>query len=167
MNTPNSFFLPKHKSNINTEEDLLDFLQKLFPSYIPVETQDSIFKSMTTLLFHVTGPISLSALELFLGSFFDINSSRVKLYRYVKKGSFLSHPLKSTDLSSKVTSCSPWRSSSQRRLHRLFCTPPTFILLFAIKIFIFYPRKATSFYRPECRQGSNAAAAAEGSRFFV
>lgn len=103
MNTPNSFFLPKHKSNINTEEDLLDFLQRLFPSYIPVETQDSIFKSMTTLLFHVTGPISLSALELFLGSFFDINSSRVKLYRYVKKGSFLSYPLKSTDLNSKVT----------------------------------------------------------------
>ena len=103
MNTPDSFFLPKHKNNITTEEELLTFLQNLFPSYIPVQTQGSIFKSLTTLLLHATGPISHSALELYLGPFFTLNNSRTKFYRHVKNGSFLSYPLKSMDLNSNVT----------------------------------------------------------------
>lgn len=90
MNIPDSFFLPKHKNNIHTEEALLDFLQKLFPDFKPFTNQGYIFKSLVSLLLHIISPISFSALELFLDSFFTINSSRTKLHRYVSKGGFLS-----------------------------------------------------------------------------
>lgn len=102
MKLDKTFYLPKHINIIKSEEDLCDFLRSLFPDFTPVVFQGSIFRSLTTLLFYITGPISFSTLELFMGTFLSQNSSRAKISRYVKNGFFLSYPLKSIDLNSKT-----------------------------------------------------------------
>ncbi len=101
MNNSN-FFLPYYKNNFQTEKELYDFLTKLYPDSVIVSEQGSCYKSMLSLVLHVCGPISLSALKVYLGDYLTSDSSCSKISRFVKKKLIVSHKLVTNDMNSRT-----------------------------------------------------------------
>lgn len=96
------FFLPYYSNNFTSEEELYDFLSQLYPDSSFVSEQGSYYKSLLSLVLHICGPISLSALKVYLGDYLTSDSSRSKISRFAKKKLIASYKMVINDMNSRT-----------------------------------------------------------------